>query len=961
MAFLTTTVAAYTAHNTSANPAYNQTNFPPNFTGTSYVTQAGATIAVNSALSDDSFNPVTPCHVSPVSVKTMTPGYSGKRIIQIEPYDFGGYGSGAPHLNIGVDTDTTAWVSAAMNGIQARGYDGVTIDWYGPGRYEDSVTLLIKSQIAGMSGGFSYALMLDSSGGTTLTTALLESWLAYVNTTYFPDANYRTFGGKKVLYVWSDAVAGVDYATAFAPYASSVYVIGLGPGALGLSWCNAGFDWVQPWLNGVSGTDPYNLAAKGSFVSSAGASSKGSVLTISAGFNGTETFSYSWSKGKMMPRDSGKCWITQAAFVNSHITAAEAGGGTVAEILDVTYNDWEEGTEMEDAIDNGIVVAASLAGSIVSWSVSGGTGDETTISEYILLASPDGINAAVLGTQATGGSKTFDLSTVTGWAAGTTYTIYVIAQGIPNVRTQSNSSISYTPGGSVTLSSIAVTPATASIPSSGVQQFTATGTYSDGSTANITTLVTWSSSATGVATVSNTSGSSGQATGVSAGTATITATLSGKTGTAALTVTSISLTSIVVTPNPQTIVQGTTQQFTATGHYSDSSTANLTTAVTWSSSAPAVAEISITGLATGEAGGSSTLTATLHSISGTSALTVTGITLTSITIVPNPATEVVGQNVPFFATGHYSNGSSGDITILVTWSSSNTAIATISSATPTNGIATMVATGSCTISAAYDSITGTAPLSSVVSALFVTQDCLIYEVPTLNIGHLFDSQDCLIFEVSIPPVPFAYPITLPSTLGPQEFTLALENVAGENDSPFDLSDQVFLWPGDMFTADATWPPMLLVQAEPLISALAMLLGKYGTFLMGDYNRPTPQGPMTGAPVVNGENLSGSNQLLVRGAIASVANWAAAGDYIQVTAVGGLQRIHKVLANATSSSGGLVTLSIRPSIREALADGVTIVTANCQGTFRLASNETPWKIDKDKVYTVSFKAREAELP
>ena len=68
MPFLTTTVAAYTAHNTSANPAYNQTNFPGNFLGTSYVTQGGATVTVNPALSDDSFNPVTPCHVSPVSV-----------------------------------------------------------------------------------------------------------------------------------------------------------------------------------------------------------------------------------------------------------------------------------------------------------------------------------------------------------------------------------------------------------------------------------------------------------------------------------------------------------------------------------------------------------------------------------------------------------------------------------------------------------------------------------------------------------------------------------------------------------------------------------------------------------------------------------------------------------------------------------------------------------------------------
>jgi hypothetical protein len=212
-------------------------------------------------------------------------------------------------------------------------------------------------------------------------------------------------------------------------------------------------------------------------------------------------------------------------------------------------------------------------------------------------------------------------------------------------------------------------------------------------------------------------------------------------------------------------------------------------------------------------------------------------------------------------------------------------------------------------------------------------------------------------------MPFTYPLTPPviAGIGPLEFTLALEAIVAENDSPFDFSEQVFLWPGDMFTAELTMPPMQLVQGEQWVSFLAMLVGKYGTFLMGDYNRPTAQGPMSGAPVVNGANASGSNQLLVRAATASITNWAVAGDYIQVTAAGGLQRIHKVLANANSSSGGLVTLQIRPSIREALADGVTIVTANCAGTFRLQSNQTPWKVDKNKVYTISFKAREAMLP
>jgi TolB protein len=90
----------------------------------------------------------------------------------------------------------------------------------------------------------------------------------------------------------------------------------------------------------------------------------------------------------------------------------------------------------------------------------------------------------------------------------------------------------------VVLKSIAVTPANASIRQDGTQQYTATGTYSDGSTADLTTEVTWSSSNEGVATVSNTPGSQGLATATDvAGSTTIGAVDGTVSGSTTLTVT----------------------------------------------------------------------------------------------------------------------------------------------------------------------------------------------------------------------------------------------------------------------------------------------------------------------------------------------------------------------------------------------------------------------------------------
>jgi hypothetical protein len=90
----------------------------------------------------------------------------------------------------------------------------------------------------------------------------------------------------------------------------------------------------------------------------------------------------------------------------------------------------------------------------------------------------------------------------------------------------------FTAGPAPTLTSIAVTPSAPSIAVGAAQQFTATGTYSDASTQNLTAQVTWASSNPGVATVN----ASGLATGVSAGTTTISATSGAVSGSATLTV-----------------------------------------------------------------------------------------------------------------------------------------------------------------------------------------------------------------------------------------------------------------------------------------------------------------------------------------------------------------------------------------------------------------------------------------
>jgi hypothetical protein len=171
------------------------------------------------------------------------------------------------------------------------------------------------------------------------------------------------------------------------------------------------------------------------------------------------------------------------------------------------------------------------------------------------------------------------------------------------------------------------------------------------------------------------------------------------------------LTSLAVSPTSASIVESQTQQLTATGTYDDGSTKDLTGTAGWTTSDSTVATVSKGGLVTAAPSitsppGSATITATSGTLTATSAITVNTGPLTAIVIsttTPNPA---AGTTVVFKALGTYSGSSTQqDITSLVTWSSSNTAV--ISTISGGSGAVLSTATSASTtdVTATLDGIT----------------------------------------------------------------------------------------------------------------------------------------------------------------------------------------------------------------------------------------------------------------
>jgi len=272
-----------------------------------------------------------------------------------------------------------------------------------------------------------------------------------------------------------------------------------------------------------------------------------------------------------------------------------------------------------------------------------------------------------------------------------------------------------------------VAPASPSIALGTTQQFKATALFSDGSKEDVTSLVTWVSSDTTVATVSNASGLIGLASSVAAGKATITASYPGGAGSTTLTVTAAVISSLAVTPAAPSIASGTTQQFKATATFSDKTTQDVTTTATWSSSSAAIASISnassTQGLAQALSVGTTTITATFSGQTGTSALTVTAATLSSIAVTPATPSIAKGTTQQFTATATYSDSTTQDVTQEVTWASSNSKVASISGASGSQGLAQALLAGSTTISAALNGKSGQTTLTvtaAVVKSINVT-------------------------------------------------------------------------------------------------------------------------------------------------------------------------------------------------------------------------------------------------
>lgn len=254
------------------------------------------------------------------------------------------------------------------------------------------------------------------------------------------------------------------------------------------------------------------------------------------------------------------------------------------------------------------------------------------------------------------------------------------------------------------INQLQITPQHPSVPLGFSGQFIATAYYSDNTTSDVTHDANWHVDDDTIAAIYPEGSQAGYAKALSIGTTNVSASFSGITAIANLTVTNAILTSLQLTPSSANIAIGTTQRYQLFGLFNDGSSKDLTLDANWQSSDTHLAVVTHKGVAIALRAGTLDISATYEGNTQLATLTVTAATLTSIQLTPGSTSLAVGHQEKFTAIAKYSDFSHQDITELSTWKIVDSAVAQVANG-DNAGLVTALSIGNTQVSVEFQGAT----------------------------------------------------------------------------------------------------------------------------------------------------------------------------------------------------------------------------------------------------------------
>ena len=394
----TTTLAAQTANNTSAaNIFVNQTN--------------GNSGAGN---------------VSKVDVHSLLYAGATTKIYAHLLLWFGG----SNHMNVGYSSTDPNQIHNQITDMISRGIDGVIIDWYGQNNSIDQATKLVMTE-AESHPGFTFAIMIDqgaiewySCSGCTPQQALVDD-LQYIQQTYFPSSAYMTLQGKPVVTNFNvDLFYSVDWDAAITNLSMQPAFLFQNNNGFSHVLSEGSYSWVMPT------TTDFGMSYLTSFYDAGMPLS--SEQTVGATYKGFNDSLASWGSNRIMGQQCGQTWLQTFSEANSLYNS----GKQLSSLQLVTWNDYEEATEIESGINNCASISASASGNALDWKIQG---NESTVDHYTAYISTDGQNLMSLG-DASSGASSLNLCSYS--ISNGNYIAYVQAVGKPSITNQISGAVS---------------------------------------------------------------------------------------------------------------------------------------------------------------------------------------------------------------------------------------------------------------------------------------------------------------------------------------------------------------------------------------------------------------------------------------------------------------------------------------------------------------------------------------
>lgn len=375
-----------------------------------------------------------PSNVSKVTTHSLLyPGATTQIFVRWMPW-FQGTPGGGKHVDVGYNSDDPEQIRRQVEDMLSRGIDGVFVDWYGhEDKSKDRATERMLREAERRGGTFKVALSVDKRALKDCgdCTGKLIEQMNYAAAKYESSPAYLRWNSRPVVFFFGLETANLDWERVKREAAAHPLLFFRNSGAFRLPYGDGAYSWIAP--ESVKPGDPLGFQYLERFDQAARGSDKIVVASAYKGFDDSEA---SWGKHRQIPQQCGMTWLESFALINRFFNSSHQ----LPMLLIPTWNDYEEGTEIETGIDNCVRISAELAGTHLRWKLNG---REETVDHFeVFRASatdPDDLTRV-----ATLPPSRHEMDLQGLQVAAGDYALYVEAVGRPSLRNELSSPVRYT-------------------------------------------------------------------------------------------------------------------------------------------------------------------------------------------------------------------------------------------------------------------------------------------------------------------------------------------------------------------------------------------------------------------------------------------------------------------------------------------------------------------------------------